>query len=117
MVKPPPLYPVPAVRPIPPAVIADAVVAELQAKPTDTYVRRIDERPARYATWPEGLHPKLIATLKRRGIEAPYTHQAKAITAALNSDASVSPLELTVTPCSAAMAEPAPSAARLCEGR
>ncbi len=89
MVKPPPLYPVPAVRPIPPAVIADAVVAELQAKPTDTYVRRIDERPARYATWPEGLHPTLISTLKRRGIELPYTHQAKAIRAALAGENTV----------------------------
>ncbi len=83
MTKPPPAYPVPAVRPIPPAIIAEAVIAELQAKPTDTIVRRIPARQARHAHWPEGLHPKLIAALARRGIRAPYVHQAQAIEAAI----------------------------------
>ena len=82
-VKPPPAYPVLATRTIPPAVIAEAIVAELQAKPTETTVRRIDERPARFAGWPEGLHPKLVETLRRRGIERPYVHQAAAIERAL----------------------------------
>ena len=77
MPKPPPAYPVPAVRPVPPAVIAEKVVADLQAKrPTETWVRRIDERPARFADWPEGLDPRLLAALRKRGIERPYTHQA-----------------------------------------
>jgi DEAD/DEAH box helicase domain-containing protein len=67
------------VRPIPPAIIAEAVVAELQSKPTDTTVRRIDERQARHAPWPEGLDPRLTAALGKRGIEQPYTHQAQAI--------------------------------------
>jgi DEAD/DEAH box helicase domain-containing protein len=79
MVKPPPAYPVPAVRPIPPAVIAEAVIAELQAKPTDTIVRRMEEKPPRFAEWPEGLDPRLVEALKRRGIQQPYTHQAEAI--------------------------------------
>ncbi|MEO9255022.1 MAG: DEAD/DEAH box helicase, partial [Tepidiformaceae bacterium] len=79
MAKPPPAYPVPAVRPIPPAIIAEAVVAELQSKPTDTTVRRIDERQARYADWPEGLDPRLTTALRKRGVEQPYTHQAQAI--------------------------------------
>jgi DEAD/DEAH box helicase domain-containing protein len=70
---------VPAVRPIPPAIIAEAVVAELQSKPTDTTVRRIDERPPRYADWPDGVAPRLIEALARRGIERPYTHQAQAM--------------------------------------
>ena len=83
MPKPPPAYPVPAVRPIPPAIIAEAVIAELQAKPTDTIVRRIPARQARHAHWPEGLHPKLTAVLARRGIRAPYVHQAQAIEAAI----------------------------------
>jgi DEAD/DEAH box helicase domain-containing protein len=79
MAKPPPAYPVPAVRPVPPAIIAEAVVAELQAKPTDTLVRRIEERPPRFAPWPEGLDTRLLYALHQQGIAEPYTHQAQAI--------------------------------------
>jgi len=81
--KPPPAYPVAAVRPIPPAIIAEAVIAELQAKHTDTTVRRIEERPPRYADWPEGLDSRLLTALRRRGIEQPYVHQAQTIEHAL----------------------------------
>lgn len=83
MVKPPPAYPVPAVRPVPPVIIAEKVVAGLQSKPTETHVRRIEERAARYAEWPEGLDPRLVSGLKLRGIERPYVHQAAAISAAI----------------------------------
>ena len=38
--------------------------------------------PARYAVWPELLHPVLVAAMRRRGVAAPYTHQAEAIIAA-----------------------------------
>jgi DEAD/DEAH box helicase domain-containing protein len=79
MAKPPPAYPVPAVRPVPPAIIAEAVVAELQAKPTDTLVRRIEERAPRFAPWPEGLDTSLLYALHQQGIAEPYTHQAQAI--------------------------------------
>lgn len=83
MAKPPPAYPVPAVRPIPPAVVAEALVSELRAKETETWVRRIEERPARYGAWPEGLDPRLVTALARRGIARPYVHQEAAITKAL----------------------------------
>lgn len=83
MAKPPPAYPVPAVRPIPPAVVAEAVVAELQAKPTDVVVRRIAAREARHAPWPAALHPRLVETLTARGIAAPYVHQARAMEVAM----------------------------------
>jgi DEAD/DEAH box helicase domain-containing protein len=83
MVKPPPAYPVPAVRPIPPVVIAEKVVATLQSKPTETHVRRIDERPARFGEWPEGMDERLTAVLRKRGIERPFVHQAAAIGNAL----------------------------------
>ncbi len=83
MVKPPPAYPVPAVRAIPAFVVADKVVAGLQAKPTETHVRRIDERPARFGDWPEGMSEQLAAVLRKRGIERPFTHQAAAIDNAL----------------------------------
>src|SRR6185437_8760000 len=79
MVKPPPAYPVAAVRPVPPALIAEAVVAELRSKPTDTVVRRIPEKPPRFAEWPEGLDGRLLGALRRRSIEQPYIHQAEAI--------------------------------------
>ncbi|HMO54632.1 MAG TPA: DEAD/DEAH box helicase, partial [Tepidiformaceae bacterium] len=83
MVKPPPAYPVPAVRPVPPAVIAERVVADLRARQTETWVQRVDERPARYADWPEDLDPRLIGALTKKGIERPYTHQAAAISNAI----------------------------------
>jgi len=89
MVKPPPAYPVPAVRPVPPAVIAEKVVADLQSRRTETTVRRIDERPPRYAEWPEGLDGRLVVALRKRGIERPYTHQAAAISNALAGTNSV----------------------------
>src|SRR6185312_3143558 len=83
MVKPPPAYPVAAVRPVPPALIAEAVVAELRSKPTDTVVRRIPEKPPRFAEWPGGLDERLLGALRRRSIEQPYIHQAEAIGHAL----------------------------------
>lgn len=78
-----PAYPVLAARTMPPALAAEAVLAELRAKPTETTVRRLDEQPARFADWPESMHPDLIAELARRGIARPYTHQAQAIEHAL----------------------------------
>jgi DEAD/DEAH box helicase domain-containing protein len=83
MAKPPPAYPVPAVRPVPAHIVADAVIADLQAKPTETVVRRIEGRQARFAEWPEGLDPRLVEALAHRGVAKPYTHQAEAISRAL----------------------------------
>jgi DEAD/DEAH box helicase domain-containing protein len=83
MAKPPPSYPVPAVRPVPPALVAERLVTELRQKETETWVRRLEEEPARFGEWPEGLDPRLIDVLGRRGIRQPYTHQARAIAAAM----------------------------------
>jgi len=79
MAKPKPAYPVPAVRPIPPAVVAESVVSHLRAMPTETIVRHLEEAPPRFAEWPEGLDPRLVSALQRRGITRPYTHQARAM--------------------------------------
>ena len=49
MAKLPPTTPLPAVRPLPMALVAARVVAELQAKPTDVVVRRIDAKRARFS--------------------------------------------------------------------
>ena len=40
-------------------------------------------RPARYGAFPAGLDSRIVETLRARGIERPYVHQAQAINAAL----------------------------------
>src|SRR5215469_15859649 len=44
-----------------------------------TGVYRLEPRPARFGDWPTGLDPRLIAAVRGRGIDRPYTHQAEAI--------------------------------------
>ncbi len=51
--------------------------------PCLTTSRRLPPRPARHAPWPAALDPRLVAALRRRGIDALYTHQAQAVEAAL----------------------------------
>ncbi len=75
--RPETAYPALLTRPIPPAVIAEAVIEDLRSKQTETTVRRIDEIPARFGEWPKELNPKLLAVLKKRGIDRPYAHQAR----------------------------------------
>ncbi|MEP6468608.1 MAG: DEAD/DEAH box helicase [Chloroflexota bacterium] len=41
----------------------------------------LEPQPPRYAPWPEGLDPRLVAALRGRGVEALYTHQAQAVEA------------------------------------
>ncbi len=48
-----------------------------------TAVRRLPAQEARYADFPEGTHPALLAALAARGITRPYTHQAEAMSTAL----------------------------------
>jgi DEAD/DEAH box helicase domain-containing protein len=45
-------------------------------------VHEVAARAGSYATWPEGLDPRLLAALARRGVTRPYAHQAEAIAAA-----------------------------------
>src|SRR5918996_1629582 len=45
--------------------------------------RTLEPQPPRYAAWPGALDPRLGDGLRRRGVEALYTHQAQAIEAAL----------------------------------
>jgi DEAD/DEAH box helicase domain-containing protein len=51
--------------------------------PCLTTSRQLPPRPARHASWPAALDERLVAALRRRGIEALYTHQAHAVEAAL----------------------------------
>ncbi len=65
----------------------EPVVAELRREPALlsglTAWHRLPARPAAYGEWPAGLDPRLVEALARRGVRAPYTHQAQAIASAL----------------------------------
>ncbi|MEO7296738.1 MAG: DEAD/DEAH box helicase [Candidatus Limnocylindria bacterium] len=65
---------------------ADDAIAGLLAEPSlaalVTAHRVMEPRPARHAPWPVTLDARIIAALRRRGIEAPYAHQAAAFDAA-----------------------------------
>ncbi|MCC6381972.1 MAG: DEAD/DEAH box helicase [Dehalococcoidia bacterium] len=82
MAKPPPPYPVPAVRPIPPAVVAEAVIAELRQRQSDTTVHRLEAREARFGPWPADLDPRLREALVQRGVAQLYSHQSRAVSLA-----------------------------------
>jgi len=43
----------------------------------------IPPRKARFAPFPEAMHPDLVAGMKKRGIHPLYTHQADAVAATL----------------------------------
>ena len=62
-------------------------LAALRSDPaaSDGFVhwRSLPPEPARYCAWSAGLVPSLLAALRRRGIERPYTHQATAIAGVL----------------------------------
>src|SRR5690606_31182407 len=46
-------------------------------------------QPAKYAPFPEGLHPALVTALKSRGIAQLYTHQSEAVAQALAGKSTV----------------------------
>lgn len=46
-------------------------------------------QPAKYAPFPEGLHPALVMALKSRGIAQLYTHQSEAVAQALAGKSTV----------------------------
>jgi DEAD/DEAH box helicase domain-containing protein len=46
--------------------------------PVLTALRHFPAQPAEYAEFPEGLHPKLVDVLRKRGYKGLYTHQREA---------------------------------------
>ncbi|MBC7227702.1 MAG: DEAD/DEAH box helicase [Thermoflexales bacterium] len=64
-----------------------SLLARLRADPEVmrcvTAWERLPARAARTAPWPAALDPRLVAAARAAGVEAPYTHQAEAIAAAL----------------------------------
>lgn len=65
---------------------ADEAIAALLASPELALLvsahRVLEPRPPRHAPWPAGIDSRIVDALRRRGIEAPYTHQAAAFEAA-----------------------------------
>ena len=65
---------------------ADEAIAALLASPDFAPLvaahRELEPRPPRHAPWPSAVDPRLVDALRRRGVEALYTHQAAAYEAA-----------------------------------
>ena len=61
----------------------ESVISRLTGGPADCVTGHFvsEATEAKYGAFPADLHPKLQTALGRRGIEAPYTHQAAAIEA------------------------------------
>ncbi|MCV0403730.1 MAG: DEAD/DEAH box helicase [Chloroflexi bacterium] len=53
------------------ALLGDPAIARLV-----TAHRQLEPRPPRHAPWPHDIDPRVVDALKRRGIDALYTHQA-----------------------------------------
>jgi len=66
--------------------ILDQIARDAQLARCITHWRHLPARPARYADWPGGIDPALIAACRERGIERLYTHQAAAVEAALRGE-------------------------------
>ncbi len=58
-----------------------AFLADPALEPLVAAHRVLEPMPPRYAPWPEGLDSRLVSALRARGVEALYTHQARAIEA------------------------------------
>ncbi|MEO8570658.1 MAG: DEAD/DEAH box helicase, partial [Chloroflexota bacterium] len=67
-----------------------AVLADLLAEPSlargVVHHAILPPRPAEYGAFPDWLDPRIVAGLAGRGIERPYTHQARAFDAILAGD-------------------------------
>ena len=57
--------------------------ADAQLSQRITHWGHLPARPARYAQTPSGIDPRLVAALRRRGVDCLYTHQARAAEAVL----------------------------------
>jgi DEAD/DEAH box helicase domain-containing protein len=66
--------------------VLDQIEHDPQLARRITRCQHLSPRPARYADYPAGVNPRLIEALRRRGVERPYTHQARAVEAALRSE-------------------------------
>ncbi len=63
-------------------VAIESLLADPRVAATVAAHRVIEPRAARHAAWPPSVDPRLVSALRGRGVEALYTHQAQAFTAA-----------------------------------
>lgn len=64
--------------------VVRAILGSRSLGPCVTHHQVLPAAPAAFGKWPEGVHPGLVAALRARGIERPYTHQARAAELALS---------------------------------
>jgi DEAD/DEAH box helicase domain-containing protein len=58
--------------------LLDELLTSLETGPHITAVRRFEARPALLAPFPSSLDPRLVASLRSRGVQQLYSHQARA---------------------------------------
>jgi DEAD/DEAH box helicase domain-containing protein len=58
--------------------LLDELLTSLETGPHITAVRRFDPKPAVFAPFPSSLDPRLVESLKARGVRQLYSHQARA---------------------------------------
>jgi DEAD/DEAH box helicase domain-containing protein len=63
--------------------ILDGIEHDPQLVRRITHWRHLSARLGKYAEWPAGIDPRLIAALRESGITQPYNHQTRAVEAAL----------------------------------
>ncbi|TMB83271.1 MAG: hypothetical protein E6J39_06940, partial [Chloroflexi bacterium] len=69
-------------RPTSPEATIEHLLADPALQPLVTAHRILEATPPHHAPWPEGIDPRISAALRGRGVEALYTHQAHAVSAA-----------------------------------
>lgn len=63
--------------------VVESILRSRNLGPCVTHHRVLEAEPAAYADYPEGVDPSLVAALRSRGIDRPFTHQAEAAARAL----------------------------------
>jgi DEAD/DEAH box helicase domain-containing protein len=58
--------------------LLDELLTSLETGPCITAVRRFEPRPAVFAPFPSSLDPRLVESLRSRGVQRLYSHQARA---------------------------------------
>ncbi len=66
--------------------VLDQIATDPHVARCITHWRHLPARPARYADYPAGIDPRLVAACRQRGIKRPYSHQALAVEAALRGE-------------------------------
>jgi len=58
--------------------LLDELLTSLETGPLITAVRHFEARPAVFAAFPSSMDPRLVESLRSRGVQQLYSHQARA---------------------------------------